>query len=395
MVRPLENIKILDLSRVLTGPYCTMMLSDFGAEVIKVEMPNIGDETRQYGPPFINNESTYFLSINRGKKSITLNLKDKRGKDIVMKMAEKADIVLENFRPGVVDKLGINYEQVRKVNPNIIYCSISGFGQSGPYRDRPAYDLIVQGMSGLMSITGYPNMHPVRVGVSITDLLAGIFACKAIILALYVREKTGKGQYIDVAMLDSAVAILTFIAGSYFATGKTPSRLGSAHPMIAPYQAYKTKDIHINIAVANDNFFKTFCETIDAPYLLKDPRFETNRKRVEHRDVLTEEIEKIFKAKEGIRWVEILTEAGVPCGPIYMLDQLFSDPQVINREMVTELNHPIAGKIRVTGTPQKFSETPAKITTPPPILGQHTKEILESLGYSKEEIEKLAKDKVV
>lgn len=395
MVLPLEDIKVLDLSRALTGPYCTMMLSDFGAEVIKVEMPEVGDETRQWGPPFIKSESAYFLSANRGKKSITLNLKDKRGRDIIMKLAKESDIVVENFRPGVVSKLGIDYKEIKKVNPNIIYCSISGFGQGGPYRDRPAYDLILQGMAGLMAITGLPNMPPVRVGVAIADILAGIFACKAIILALYVREKTGRGQFIDVALLDSVVATLTYVAGNYFATGKTPPRLGSAHPMIAPYQAYKTKDMYINIAVGNENLFKIFCETIGGQHLMKDPRFQTNPQRVKYRDELTEEIEKIFAEREGSHWIDILTKAGVPCGPVYMLDQLFSDPQIIHREMVVDLDHSTIGKIKVTGIPQKLSETPCRIKGPPPILSEHTEEILLKLGYKKDEIEELKKDKVI
>ncbi len=395
MKLPLENIKVLDLTRALTGPYCTMMLSDFGAEVIKVEIPDVGDETRQWGPPFLNKESAYFLSTNRGKKSITLNLKDKRAHEIALKLAKEADIVIENFRPGVAGKLRLDYAEIKKVNPEIIYCSISGFGQSGPYRDRPAYDLILQGMSGLMAITGYPDMPPVRIGIAIADLLAGIFACKAIILALYVKGKTGKGQYIDVALLDSMVAILTYVAGAYFATGQTPPKLGSAHPNIAPYQAYKTKDMYINIAVGNENLYRTFCETIGAPHLLKDPMFESNPQRVKYRDKLTEEIEKIFTTREGSYWIDILVKAGVPCGPVYVFDQLFSDPQIIHREMAVELYHPVAGKIKVNGIPQKLSETPGRIAIPPPILSQDTDEILLKLGYNKEEIEQLRKDKVI
>lgn len=390
----LDGVKILDLSSALAGPYCTMMLADMGAEVIKVEPPE-GDVSRSWGPPFIEGESSYFLSINRNKKSIVINLKSEKGKEIVLKLAEKCDVFVENFRPGVAKRLGVDYETVKKVNPKIIYCSISGFGQEGPYRDYPAFDQILQGMGGLMSITGEPGRPPVKVGIPITDIAAGMFAAYGIVCALFYREKTGKGQYVDVSMLDSQVAWLTYQAGRYFATGEIPGPIGSGHPLIVPYQAFKTKDGYINIAAGNDNLFRSLCKVLGVEHLADDPRFNTNPKRVENREELVKILEEIFVQKTTSEWLELIRKAGVPCGPIYNVADVVNDPQVLFRKMVVEINHPKSGRIKVTGVPVKLSESPGDVRLPPPMLGQHTVDILKFLGYSDEDISKLKDEGVV
>ncbi|MGP3667067.1 MAG: CaiB/BaiF CoA transferase family protein [Candidatus Bathyarchaeota archaeon] len=390
----LDGVKVLDLSSALAGPYCTMMLADMGAEIIKVEPPE-GDVSRSWGPPFIEGESSYFLSINRNKKSIVVNLKFDKGREIVLKLAEKCDVFVENFRPGVAKRLGVDYEVVKKVNPKIVYCSISGFGQDGPYRDYPAFDQILQGMGGLMSITGEPGRPPVKVGVPITDIAAGMFAAYGVVCALFYREKTGKGQYVDVSMLDSQVAWLTYQAGRYFATGEIPEPIGSGHPVIVPYQAFKTKDGYINIAAGNDNLFRSLCEVLGVKHLADDPRFNTNPKRVENREELVKILEKIFIQKTTNEWLELIRKAGVPCGPIYNIRDVVSDPQVLFRKMVVEIKHPKAGMIKVTGVPVKLSESPGDIKLPPPMLGQHTDEILSFLGYSSGDIVKLKNDGIV
>ncbi|RLI04075.1 CoA transferase [Candidatus Bathyarchaeota archaeon] len=390
----LDGVKILDLSSALAGPYCTMMLADMGAEVIKVEPPE-GDVSRSWGPPFIEGESSYFLSINRNKKSIVINLKSEKGKEIVLKLAEKCDVFVENFRPGVTKRLGVDYETVKKVNPKIIYCSISGFGQEGPYRDYPAFDQILQGMGGLMSITGEPGRPPVKVGIPITDIAAGMFAAYGIVCALFYREKTGKGQYVDVSMLDSQVAWLTYQAGRYFATGEIPGPIGSGHPLIVPYQAFKTKDGYINIAAGNDNLFRSLCKVLGVEHLADDPRFNTNPKRVENREELVKILEEIFVQKTTSEWLELIRKAGVPCGPIYNVADVVNDPQVLFRKMVVEIDHPKSGRIKVTGVPVKLSESPGDVRLPPPMLGQHTVDILKFLGYSDEDISKLKDEGVV
>lgn len=371
-----------------------MMLADMGAEVIKVEPPE-GDVSRSWGPPFIEGESSYFLSINRNKKSIVINLKSEKGREIVLKLAEKCDVFVENFRPGVTKRLGVDYETVKKVNPKIIYCSISGFGQEGPYRDYPAFDQILQGMGGLMSITGEPGRPPVKVGIPITDIAAGMFAAYGIVCALFYREKTGKGQYVDVSMLDSQVAWLTYQAGRYFATGEIPGPIGSGHPLIVPYQAFKTKDGYINIAAGNDNLFRSLCKVLGVEHLADDPRFNTNPKRVENREELVKILEEIFVQKTTSEWLELIRKAGVPCGPIYNVADVVNDPQVLFRKMVVEIDHPKSGRIKVTGVPVKLSESPGDVRLPPPMLGQHTVDILKFLGYSDEDISKLKDEGVV
>lgn len=395
MKQPLAGIKVLDLSRALAGPYCTMMLADMGAEVIKVESPGTGDDSRGWGPPFIEGESAYFMSINRNKKSITLNMKHGKAKEVINKLIMQSDVVVENFRPGAMERLGLGYEKVKEMNPRIIYCSISGFGQNGPYRELPGFDQVLQGMGGLMSITGEPGRPPVKVGVAIADISGGMFAAYGIVVALYNREKTGKGQMIDISLLDSQVAWLTYRAGSYFASGEIPEPVGSGHPVIVPYQAFRAKDCFINIAVGNDPLWQKFCDAVGLEKIKDDPRFATNAKRVENREAVVKIISDLIVTKTGEEWLKIITDAGVPCGPINTLDKIFADPQVLHRAMMVELKHPKAGKIKVTGNPVKLSDTPGEIKTSPPTLGQHTEEILTQLGYNRQEVDKMRQEKAL
>lgn len=390
----LEGIKVLDLSRALAGPYCTMLLGDMGADVIKIERPGKGDDSRAWGPPFIEGESAYFLSINRNKKSITLNLKSEKGKEILFKLIKISDVLIETNRPGVMEKLGLSFEEVKKVNPKIVYCSISGFGQTGPYKLRPGFDQVIQGMGGLMSITGEENRPPIKVGVAITDVGAGMYAAIGILAALLRRDKTGKGEYIDVSMLDGTISWLTYQSGRYFASGEVPKPMGSGHPLIVPYQAFKTKDVYINIAVGNDSLWRKFCETIGLN-IADDPKFSTNAKRVENKEELIKILNEILSKKTGKEWLEILNKAGIPCGPIYKLNDIFSDPHVLSRGMVSEIEHPKAGKIKLTGVPIKFKNSPGKIRLHPPLLGENNFEILEEIGYKKEEIEKFREEGVI
>lgn len=393
-MRPLDDLTVIDLSRALAGPYCTMMLADLGARVIKVETPDGGDDTRGWGPPFLGGESAYFLSINRNKESLTLNLKASRGRDLLWRLLERADVLVENFRPGTMDRLGLPYDAVHKRVPRLVYCSISGFGQTGPYRERPAYDLIVQGMGGIMGITGEPDGPPTKVGVAVGDICAGMFAAYAILAALRARDRTGRGQWVDASLLDGQVAWMTYAAANYFATGEDPSRFGSAHPNLVPYQAFPSSDGFVNIAVGSEGLWQKFCEALEIP-VARDPRFATNAARVAHRTELLDMLMPVFARRTTAEWVDRLLRAGVPAGPISGMSEVMSDPQVGHRGMVVELDHPRAGRIRVNGVPVKLSETPGAVRMPPPVLGEHSEAILRSIGIGEDEIAALRKEGVI
>ena len=382
----LDGVNVVDLTRVLSGPYCMMMLADMGARVIKVEQPGKGDDTRGWGPPFQNGESAYFLSINRNKESITLNLKNPDGRRVLDSLIAKADVLVENFRPGTLERMGLGYEALSKHHPKLVYCSISGFGQTGPRRQEPGYDAVMQGEGGLMSITG-PNDGPgYRLGVAIADIASGMFSAYGIAIALLARHRTGRGQFVDVGMLDSVAALLTYQAGIYFATDSAPSRLGNRHPTIVPYETLEAEDGDLVVAVGNDQLWKKFCSVIGADELANDPRFETNKDRVAAHDELRPLLVAKLRTMPAAQWLTQLKAAGVPCGGVRDLEQLFSDPQIIERAMTIVLEHPVAGAIKQLGIPIKLGATPGNVRTPPPVLGQHTDTILQELGMSEEEI---------
>jgi crotonobetainyl-CoA:carnitine CoA-transferase CaiB-like acyl-CoA transferase len=396
MAKPLDGILVIDLSRVLAGPYCTMELADMGATVVKIEIPGSGDDTRAYGPPFLHGESTYFMSVNRNKLSLTLNLKHERGKEILRRLLGKGDVLVENFRPGTLDGLGFGYDAVHALNPKLIYCSISGFGQTGPYAQRPGYDLIAQAEGGVMSLTGEPNDPPLKVGLSFADITAGMNAFSGILLALLARQRTGEGQRVDVSLLDCQVALLTYQAGIYFATGKSPERLGNKHPSITPYETFEASDGHIVIACGNQGFWEKFCKLAGLEHLLADDRFTTMKKRVENRDELTPLVAAGVKTHTRREWYELLDREGIPCGLIKNVAEVCTDPQVLARDMVVQLNHPTAGPISVNGVSIKLSATPGGVKDPPPLLGQHTDTVLaDILGYTADQIAELRQLKAV
>jgi crotonobetainyl-CoA:carnitine CoA-transferase CaiB-like acyl-CoA transferase len=392
----LDGIKVLDLSRVLAGPYASQILADHGAEVWKVELPRTGDDTRAFGPPFQNGESSYFMSVNRNKRSITVNMKKPEGLEIVRELAKKADVLLENFRPGALAKLGLDWETVHALNPGLVYCSVSGFGQTGPWASKPGYDLAVQGLGGIMSLTGNPDGQPMKVGTSIADLISGIYAAQGILLALVARQRTGEGQRVDVSMLDGQISLLTYQAGIYFADGTVPMRKGNQHPSICPYETFPTSDGFVNLAVGNDKLWLAFCDLVDRTDLKADERFTTNPKRVAAHDALYPILAEIFRTATTAAWVERLEKAGIPAGAILTVDQTLSLEQTRAREMVVEMEHPKAGRIKMTGVPIKLSSTPGAAKTPPPVLGDSTEAILgEVLGYSAEKIEQLKSEGAV
>ena len=390
MAGPLSHIRVLDLSRVLAAPWTGQNLADLGAEVIKIERPGTGDDSRAFGPPWLKDrdgkdttESAYFACANRGKKSVTVNLSRPEGQDIVRKLAARSDVLLENFKVGDPARYGLGYEDLKKTNPRLVYCSITGFGQTGPYAERPGYDFMIQGMGGLMSITGerddLPGGGPQKAGIPIADIITGMYATIAVCAALAHREKSGAGQNLDLALLDSLAAILSNQGGNYLATGVSPGRLGNAHPNIVPYQAFKTSDGDIILACGNDNLFRKFCEVAGCQPLGADPRFATNDKRVENRVDLTKLLSEIIVARTTRDWVEALEGAGVPNGPINTLEQVFQEPQAIARGLKLELDHPLAGKVSLVRSPMRFSGTPIEHQIPPPTLGQHTEEVLREL----------------
>jgi crotonobetainyl-CoA:carnitine CoA-transferase CaiB-like acyl-CoA transferase len=396
MSGPLDGITVLDFTRVLSGPYCTMQLADMGARVIKIEHPGKGDDTRAWGPPFIHGESAYFLSINRNKESFTLDLKSPAAGAILDRLLARADVVVENFRPGTMHRLGLGYEQLAERFPRLIYCSISGFGQSGPRTKEPGYDAVVQAEGGLMSITGAADGQPFRLGVAISDIVSGMFAAQGIAFALFARERSGQGQLVDIGMLDATAALLTYQSGIYFATGETPRRMGNRHPTIVPYETFAASDGDFVIAVGNDEQWRRFCAVAELESLASDERFATNRARVTHYGTLRPLLADTLRGRTRAEWVDRLRPAGVPCGAVRDVAEVLQDPHLHARGMIQHLEHPAVGAMRVTGVPIKLSDTPGAVRTPPPTLGQHTVEILtKELGFSEADVQKLTAERAI
>lgn len=389
---PLSGYRILDVSRILAGPFCTMILGDQGADVIKVERPGTGDDTRTWGPPFAGGESAYYLCCNRNKRSVVVDLKSPEGQETVRELAKYSDVFVENFTPGLSQRFGLDYETLQDINPRLVYASITAYGQDGPYKDRPGYDMVLSAVGGLMYITGERDGNPCKVGVAITDVLTGTYASGAITSALLWRERSGKGQHLDISLLDAQVSGLANIASNYLVAGKEAQRWGTAHESIIPYQVFQTADRPIAIAAANQKLWINFCKAAGVEEWLGDPRFESNPKRVENRRTLIPMIEELFAEKTCDEWMEILVAAAVPCGPVNDMQHLFADPQVRHRKMVAEVPHPTIGTLRLAGIPIKYSETPGAIRRHPPLLGEHTVEVLsEVLGLSAVEIDALKK----
>ena len=393
---PLSDITVLDFTRVLSGPYCTMLLADMGARVIKVEQPGRGDDTRAWGPPFVNGESSYFLSINRNKESLTLDLKSPSARPIIDALLERTDVLVENFRPGTMERLGLSYDTLRETHPRLVYCSISGFGQTGPRSAEPGYDAVIQGEAGLMSITGAADGPPYRLGVAIADIVSGMFAAQGVAFALLARVRTGRGQRVDIGMLDATAALLTYQAGIYFATGSTPGRMGNRHPTIVPYETFEAADGDFVVAVGNDEQWRRFCRIVDADALAADDRFATNRARVINYAELRPLLAERLRRRSRNEWVEALKADGVPCGSVRAVSEVLEDQQLDARSMIETLDHVSAGAIRVLGVPIKLSETPGSVRSAPPALGQHTEQILlEDCGLSAAQIETLRKSRTI
>ena len=385
MPQPLENIKVVDLTRTLAGPFCTQNLADMGADVVKIEEPNDGDETRKW-PPIWNGESTQFLSFNRNKRSLSVNLKSDEGLAIVKKLAAGADIMIESFRAGTLARFGLGYDDIKAVNPDIIYCTISGYGRTGPMASKPGYDLIIQAYSGLMHLTGEPDGAPQRVGFSLVDLFTGMMAFGSIVTALYHRDQTGEGQLIDAALLDGQVAAMSYHATGYIGTGVEPHRLGSGHPSLVPYQSFPASDGYFILGVANPNLWERFCHAIGHPELKDDPKFATNPDRVAHRAEMIDLLNGVFATNTVAHWVKVIDDAGVPVGPINKTSDVVADAQVKARDMFLPIDHPNVPDLRVPNSPIKLQGTPARLRRPPPLLGQHNDEVLAELGYAADAI---------
>lgn len=393
-MQPLENIRVLDITRALAGPYCTMMLGDLGAEVIKVEAPGSGDESRSWGPPFVGEpygpypgESAYFISTNRNKLSITVNLKSIEGQKIIRQLVSISDVMVENFRTGVLEKMGLGYDDLNALNPRLIYCSISGYGRSGPCADRPGYDAILQAEGGLMSITGPVDGAPSRVGIPIVDITTGMFSATAILAALRARDLTGKGQFIDMSLFDTQVALLANVGSNYLVGGNPPRRHGNAHPNLTPYEAFQARDRWFVLGAANDKQWEILCQVIGRPELKTDVRFASNGDRLANHEVLLKILNEVLITRDAEDWLSVLGKAGLPCGPINSIPEVFEDPQTQARNLVLTVDHPTAGPVQMTGFPYKFSQTPAEVHRPPPLLGEHNEKVLvELLGYSPEDV---------
>jgi formyl-CoA transferase/CoA:oxalate CoA-transferase len=395
MAGPLSGFTVVDLTRVLSGPYCTMVLADLGARVIKVEQPGKGDDTRHWGPPFLGKESAYFLSINRNKESVTVDFKPPEGREVLERLIARADVFVENFRPGALDRAGFGWEAVHQKFPKLVYASISGYGQTGPRRDEAGYDAVMQAEGGLMSVTGDPDRPGYRLGVAITDMVSGLYCAQGITAALLARERSGQGQRVDIGMLDTTAALLTYQAANWFATGKIPQRQGNRHATIAPYETFTTKDGEIVIAVGNDGIWERFCAAVNLPELGADPRFKSNKDRMENYDEMRAPIDRAFRTKTCAEWIAILNTAGVANGEVRDIGQMLNDPQLAARHMVETLMHPTVGATRVIGAPIKLSENEASIRTPPPVLGQHTDEVLAEIGFDTQTIAELKAKGVV
>ena len=392
-MKTLEGIRVLDLSRVLAGPYCTMMLADYGADIIKIEQPEVGDDSRAFGP-FVGKESAYFMSLNRNKRSITMNFKRKEERDLFKEMVKHADVVVENFRPGTMEKFGLSYDELREIKPDIIYAACSGFGHTGPYRDKPAYDIIVQAMGGIMSITGPENGDPTRVGASVGDVIAGMFTAYGVMMALFHRGRTGEGQKVDVGMLDCQVAVLENAIARYATSGIAPSPLGNRHPSITPFSSFTAKDGYIIVGAGNARLWERLCDILGRTDLIHDERFDTNANRTTNVKELMAILNDIFKDKPIGEWLSVLEDAGLPCAPINTIDRIVNDPHIKAREMIVEVEHPVAGKLKMAGVPVKMSLTPGSVDSPAPLLGQHTNEIIkELLGWDDEKIAQVFNDK--
>ena len=395
MTAVLEGIKVLDLSRVVAGPVCTMTLGDLGADVVKVERVGAGDDTRRWGPPYLGDQASYFLALNRNKRSLTLDFKDERGKQIIRRLAREADVVVENYKTGTLDRLGLGYEELRKDNPGLIWVSITGYGLSGPHKDLPGYDFVIQGRGGLMSITGEPDGQPMSVGVPIVDITAAYNAVISVLAALRVRDQTGRGQLCEISLLDTQVAWLINQGSNYLTGGVTPHRSGNHHPSITPYESFRAKDAWFNIAVGNDGQFRRLCEVLGADELPGDPRFATNPARVENRETLHRLLTEYFEVRTAQEWVDTFFHERIPCGPINTIPEVFADEQVLARGMVVELPHPTTGSVKVVGSPLRLHDAPVTFRRHPPLLGEHTDEVLGELGYDPDAVAALRAEGVV
>jgi len=398
----LAGVRVIDLTRVLAGPYCTMMLGDLGADVIKIEAPGQGDDTRHWGPPFTplvdgrQGEAAYFLAANRNKRSLTLNLKSAKGLEILRELIRQGDVLVENFRTGTLARWGLDYETLQELRPGLIYCTITGYGTTGPYKDRAGYDFMVQAMGGFMSVTGPEPGEPARAGVAIADLATGMFACNAVLAALFARERTGQGQIIDMALLDSQVALMSYVASNFLVSGELPGRFGNGHPNIVPYQEFRARDQYFAFACGNDGQWRKFCTAVNRPEWSDDGRFATNSARLTHRAEVVAMLNELFATRDAADWMTLCDEIGIPNGPINNMAQVFANEQVIAREMRQDVPHPTAGQVPLVSSPLKIPTAPTAVRYPPPLLGEHTEEILQDmLGYSATAVEALRTEGVI